>query len=75
MSVERAYEGESPDSLQSALAAALQKLAADLGEGGVRDATSSWVVTEIAGQLRGGYGRDSVKVKIAAKRVPEWGLR
>jgi hypothetical protein len=50
-----------------------QRLAADLGERGVRDASASWVVTEIAGEF-GGWVRHSVKVKIAAKRRPEWGL-
>jgi hypothetical protein len=72
MSVERSYEGESPDGiLQSALERALQQLAADLTEGGVRDASASWVVTEVAGKL-GGWFKPSIIVKIAAKRVPEW---
>ncbi|MFZ0946452.1 MAG: hypothetical protein WB930_19270 [Syntrophobacteraceae bacterium] len=42
MSLERTYEGESPDgSLQMALDRALQPLAAELGEGGVADASAS----------------------------------
>jgi hypothetical protein len=73
VSVERTYEGKSPDgNLQEGLEKALQRLAADLGEDGVRDASASWVVTEIAGEYGGIAGFHSVKVKIAAKRAPEW---
>jgi hypothetical protein len=75
MSVERTYEGESWDGkLQEALERALQRLDADLSEGGVRDAFSSWVVTEISNDYGGFVGFCSVKAKITAKRSPEWGL-
>lgn len=74
MSAKRTYEGKSPDgSLQDALKGALQRLDADLGEGGVRDASASWVVTEIAGEYGGLAPFHGVKVKIAAKRTPPWG--
>jgi len=73
MSVQRAYEGESgKGNLQEALEMALQRLAADLHEGGVYDASASWVVTEISGNYGGLAGFQSIKVKIAAKRSPEW---
>lgn len=73
MSVERKYEGKSSDgSLQEALNDALHQLGADLGEGGVRDALASWVIAEIAGEYGGIAGFHTVKVKIAAKRLPEW---
>lgn len=75
MSVERTYEGESQDgNLQKALEDALHRLAADLGEGGVRDASASWVVSEIAGEHGGFTGLHSVTVKISTIRTPEWGL-
>ena len=53
---------------------ALQRLDADLDEGGVDDAFASWVVTEISGKYGGYPGFRSVKAKIKAKRDPEWGL-
>ena len=75
MSVERVYEGESRDGkLQEALEIAIQRLNADLGEGGVRDASASWVITEISGKYGGIAGFTSVKAKITAKRSPEWEL-
>jgi hypothetical protein len=73
MSVEREYEGKSSDgNLQNALSEALQQLSVDLGEGGVCDASASWVIAEIAGQYGGLPGFHNVNVKIAAKRTPEW---
>jgi hypothetical protein len=72
MSVEREYEGKSSDgSLQNALNEALQELSLDLGEGGVCDASASWVIAEIAGHYGGLIG-PYVTVKITAKRTPEW---
>ncbi len=76
MSVERSYEGQASEgNLQEALNKALQQLGEDLGEGGVRDGLGSWVVTEIAGERGGIAGFHSVKVKITAKRSPEWPRR
>jgi len=73
VSVERTYEGNSPNgNLQEALERALELLAADLDKGGVRGASATWVVTEIAGEYVG-WGELQSKVKIAAKRSPEWG--
>ena len=75
MSVERMFEGESRDgSLQKALEDALHRLAADLGEGGFRDASATWVVSEIAGEHGGFAGLHSVTVRISTIRTPEWGL-
>ena len=72
MSVEREYEGKSSDgNLQNALNDALQQLSVQLGEGGVCDASASWVVAEIAGRYGGLLG-GNLTVKIAAKRTPEW---
>jgi hypothetical protein len=71
MSVERTYEGKSSKgSLQEALEKALHLVEADIGEGGIRDASASWVITEIAGEYSGIAGSHGVKVKIAAKRSP-----
>lgn len=73
MSAERKYEGKSTaNNVQEALDNALQRLAAELGEGGVRDASASWVASEIAGEYGGFAGFHSVKVKIVAKRSPDW---
>jgi hypothetical protein len=74
MSVQRTYEGESRDgNMQEAVDEVLQRLDADLGEGGVRDASASWVVTEISGERGGIAGFRRVKVKITASRSPKWG--
>jgi hypothetical protein len=71
MSAQRTYEAESKDgNLQEAIDAALRQLNADLAEDGVRDATATWTVTEISGKS-GGWAR-FIKVKITAKRSPEW---
>lgn len=73
MSTERTYKGESDaGDLQEALNSALQKLDADIGEDGVRDASASWVVSEISGEYGGIAGFTKVKTKIVAKRFPEW---
>jgi len=73
VSVEREYEGKSTaGNLQEALDDAFQRLAAELGEGGVRDASASWVATEIAGEYGGFAGLHSMIVKIVAKRSPDW---
>jgi hypothetical protein len=75
MSVERIFDGQSTEGdLQEALNNALQRLSEDLGKDGVRDASASWIVTEIAGNRGGFAGFHSVKVSITAKRTPEWGL-
>lgn len=74
MSVERDYEGKSSDgNLQEALNKALESLVRDLAEDGVRDASASWVITEINGNYGGFAGSRTLKVRIAAKRTPEWG--
>ena len=71
MSAERTYEAESKTgNLQEAIEAARQQLNRDLTENGVRDAEASWTVTEISGKS-GGWGQ-FIKVKITAKRSPEW---
>jgi hypothetical protein len=73
MSAERTYEAESKDgNLQEAIEAARQQLNMDLSENGVRDASASWTVTEISGKSGGFAGFCSIKVKITAKRSPEW---
>lgn len=72
MNIEREYVGKSDHSLQEALDKSLQHLAEQLGEGGIRDASASWVMTEIAGEYGGFAGRHSIKVTITAKRSPEW---
>jgi len=73
VSVEREYEGKSSGGcLQKALNEALHQLGVDLGEGGVRDASASWVIAEIAGEYGGIAAFHTVKVKIIAKRSPEW---
>ncbi len=75
MSIERTYEGESRDgNLQEALERALGRLDADLAEDGVRDASASWIITEISGEYGGLAGFRRVKAKITAKRSPAWGL-
>lgn len=73
MTVERTYEAESQDgNLLEAIETVRQQLDADLTEGGVRDASASWTVTEISGMSGGIAGFRSIKVKITAKRSPGW---
>jgi hypothetical protein len=73
MSVKRVYEGESPNGKwQEALEKAIQLVAKDVGEGGVRDGRVSWIVTETSGEYGGIAGGRSVKVTITGTRVPSW---
>lgn len=73
MSVKRVFEGESPKgNWQEALEKAIQLVAKDVGEGGVRDGRVSWLVTETSGEYGGIKGARSVKVKITATRTPHW---
>ncbi|RBP03119.1 hypothetical protein DFR50_14643 [Roseiarcus fermentans] len=74
MNVKHTYEGESGnESLQEAIEAALRMLAADLNQGGVRDASASWAISEISGTHGGLAGSRSIKVTIASERTPPWG--
>ena len=69
---QRQYEGESSNgNFEEALNEALHGLDKDLGEGGVQDASATWVVTEVTGSYAR-IGSHSTKVKIAAVRHPEW---
>ncbi len=74
MSTERVYEGESwGGSLQEAVDKAVQRLDADLFEGGVHKPSVTWVVTEISGvHGKNSAGFRSIKAKIKATRTPPW---
>jgi hypothetical protein len=70
---ERYYEGEAPDGkLQDALDEALKKLGKDLPEGNVSDASATWRLLDVAGELGGISGARTINVKIAATRTPPW---
>jgi hypothetical protein len=58
--------------LQEAIAAALQNLEADLGEGNISDASASWVIIEISGKHGGFAGLRGVTAKLTATRSPPW---
>ena len=71
---QRQYQGESSNgNFEEALNNALHGLDKDLAEGGVNDASATWVVTEVMGSYAG-IGSHSTTVRIAAVRHPEWNL-
>jgi len=73
MSAERTYQGKGAHgSLEKALNAAVELLAADIGEGGVADGLASWTLKEISGEYGGIAGLNDVKVTITARRSPPW---
>jgi hypothetical protein len=70
---ERSFEGESDDGkVQNALDNALGKVSAALPEGGVADASATWRLLALTGELGGIRGVRVVRVTIAAIRTPPW---
>jgi hypothetical protein len=70
---ERYYLGQASDGkLQDALDDALKQLGQDLPEGNVSDASATWRLLDVAGELGGITGARTIKVNIAATRTPPW---
>ena len=70
---ERLFEGESSNGkVQDAVDQALGKVSEALGEGGASDASATWRLLALTGDLGGIRGVRVVRVKIAAIRTPPW---
>ncbi|WP_417387980.1 hypothetical protein [Gimesia sp.] len=69
----RRFKGTSKQgSYEEALKQALARLNQALGEDGVRDATASWKVDSVQGEVGGIAGLNELSVVIVAKRQPAW---
>lgn len=70
---ERTFEGSSKSGkLQKALNAALKELNDALGEGKVADASATWQLVSVSGNVGGIAGLNRLTVTIKATRQPAW---
>ena len=70
---ERTFEGSSKSGkLQKALNGALKALNKALGEGKVADASASWRLAAVSGNVGGIAGLNKLTVTIKATRTPAW---
>ncbi|MFT3880585.1 MAG: hypothetical protein QM703_13090 [Gemmatales bacterium] len=70
---ERTFEGSSKSGkLQKALNAALKELNKALGEGKVADASATWKLATVSGNVGGIAGLNRLTVTIKATRQPAW---
>ncbi len=70
---ERTFEGNSKSGkIQKALNSALKDLNKALSEGGVADASATWSLASVTGNVGGMTGASKLTVKIKASRTPAW---
>ena len=70
---ERTFEGTSKSGkFQKALNGALKQLGKALSEGGVADASATWKLAKVTGNVGAITGSTKLTVMINATRVPGW---